>query len=1138
MADETIVSPKMQALLLFGAGGSIVGVLSAFNTKLAMIALAGIFVLTCLLLLYHRVIRVMQARKAKSMSGQMQEHSAAAPNGINDPAKRARLDDLKRNFDTGMEKFRTAGKDVYKLPWYLFVGEPGSGKTEAVRHCNVGFPPGLQDELQGVGGTINMNWWFTNHAVLLDTAGRLMFEEVKPGETSEWREFLQLLRRNRPNCPINGLFLVIPAESLIRDSADAIGKKAGKIAQQLDVIQRTLDVRFPVFVLITKCDLLSGFREFFEELSDPQMQHQMIGWSNPDPRDVAFRPELVVDHLKTVVERVSKRRLGLLRDPVSQKEGGKRADEVDALFGFPQSLELIGPRLRSYLETVFVAGEWSAKPLFLRGIYFTSAMREGAALDQELAQTLGMSLDDLPEGRAWERERAYFLRDLFIEKAFRERGLVTRATNTTALLRTRALLLYGLGALALLAVGTFTFLGYQALKTSVGNQSRAWYEASQHWSNGVWRPIVERDEQGRVHYAGDQPAYAGASMPLAQYHQYVEELATSNIDIPWVFKPLASLARLTGDRKKGQRVLFEGGVVSPLVKEARRRMVDTTRKPEANVSQTAFALQEAEGLAALIRIEADLASHSTDATLLPDRFLTPLLRYSTGLRQPGDAARLKTLSEVLAWTYSKNPHGSWPPPWLSAGTSLPTNRPILAGLDRVIKHATAGVSNQESNLQCVRQVMEIFRAFRAKEAELNSTAVSPEAKDLVQQKMDKLFTELKTIKENADKAVKEAEAKGMVSGERFTAGKAYHSLIVSSQGEVKDAFGVIEKAIASYTAKTDDPINTAYPIFLQIDKKLKEANASVNARIAGGFTATEVEELNKVDQLYLADFGNGQRNYEVRWTAYDGAHAQLSKTPDTANLIGQNWTPLATTAAEIGTQRQTITTLTGQLPEPWSASCKYYVNLAEQVRVDAILKAYVDQSRAVFDANFHPPIVREPRGAMMKRSDYPEAERLIASWKADMMAEPIKTVQSPRKLALDNFVKSLNLISPAIGAFGGSATVSLLSYAQTPERAGLNHFRKVVVQGREFDTSTDRVEGTYSFFDSFVAEFRDYSVVPQKSYQYNISIVDLINKSRHGGGRTSIVVQGYAIWLQVAADRQMPEPTTVPEKQPILSSLK
>src|SRR5881394_3421694 len=88
--------------------------------------------------------------------------------------------------------------------------EPGSGKTEAIRHCNVGFPPGLQDQLQGAVGTLNMNWWFTNSAIILDTAGRLMFEEVPPGSTNEWAEFLKLLRQNRPNSPLNGMLLVIP----------------------------------------------------------------------------------------------------------------------------------------------------------------------------------------------------------------------------------------------------------------------------------------------------------------------------------------------------------------------------------------------------------------------------------------------------------------------------------------------------------------------------------------------------------------------------------------------------------------------------------------------------------------------------------------------------------------------------------------------------------------------------------------------------------------------------------------------------------------------------------------------------------------------------------------------------------------
>src|SRR4029079_94945 len=109
--------------------------------------------------------------------------------------------------------------------------------------------------------------------------------------TSEWQEFLKLLKKNRNNCPVNGMLLVIPSESLIKDNAEAIERKGGKIAQQLDQIQRALGVRFPVFVLGNKSDLINGSREFFDDLTEPQVQDQILGWSNPNPLDTSFNPE-------------------------------------------------------------------------------------------------------------------------------------------------------------------------------------------------------------------------------------------------------------------------------------------------------------------------------------------------------------------------------------------------------------------------------------------------------------------------------------------------------------------------------------------------------------------------------------------------------------------------------------------------------------------------------------------------------------------------------------------------------------------------------------------------------------------------------------------------------------------------------
>src|SRR6185369_5058894 len=141
--------------------------------------------------------------------------------------------------------------------------------------------------------------------------------EAGARDAQEWPEFLRLLKKARPHCPINGLFLVLSIESLIRDSADKISQKASRLAQQLDLIQRTLDVRFPVYLLITKSDLLTGFREFFDIIEDPLLQHQIFGWSNPDPLDVPFRPDLVEQHLNSMAERVRRRRMALVRESSS-----------------------------------------------------------------------------------------------------------------------------------------------------------------------------------------------------------------------------------------------------------------------------------------------------------------------------------------------------------------------------------------------------------------------------------------------------------------------------------------------------------------------------------------------------------------------------------------------------------------------------------------------------------------------------------------------------------------------------------------------------------------------------------------------------------------------------------------------------
>ncbi len=517
------------------------------------------------------------------MESDIVAQSAAAPQGISAASRRAALDDLRRNFEEGIAKFRAAGKDLYSVPWYVVVGEPGSGKTEAVRHSCIGFPPGLHDPLQGAGGTINMNWWFTSQGVILDTAGRLMFEEVPPGTTSEWQEFLKLLKTYRYNCPINGLLLVIPADTLITDTANEIKRKANRIAEQLHQIQRVLEVRFPVFVIVTKCDLLNGFREFFEDVTDPDLQQQMLGWSNPAPLDEPFDPEKVSDHLEAVCDRLRRRRLALLIDPVhTENPNGRRLDQVDALYALPQSIARLAPRLRHYLDHVFAGGEWTGKPLFLRGIYFTSSMREGNPLDEELAEALGVPVTSLPEVREWEKEKSYFLRDLFLKKVFKERGLVTRAAHAGRLRRRRKAAVLAAGFASVAALAVFTWFGAVSLRRSIGIHRDYWVAAARdhNWREApdggqYWRPIVAPGFKGSPDfvYVGESPVEVGrGTVPLVEFHRNLVELSARDIRVPWVFLLARIGADLQAGRRQALRVVVERGILRPLLDAARAKL--------------------------------------------------------------------------------------------------------------------------------------------------------------------------------------------------------------------------------------------------------------------------------------------------------------------------------------------------------------------------------------------------------------------------------------------------------------------------------------------------------------------------------------------------------------------------------------
>src|SRR5207249_8737938 len=116
----------------------------------------------------------------------------------------------------------------------------------------------------GVGGTRNCDWWFTDEAVFLDTAGRYTTQQSdRDVDTGAWKGFLRLLKKSRPRRPVNGVFVTISVADLLQHAPREAEQHAEALRARVQELYQELGVRLPIYVLVTKTDLLAGFSQFF-----------------------------------------------------------------------------------------------------------------------------------------------------------------------------------------------------------------------------------------------------------------------------------------------------------------------------------------------------------------------------------------------------------------------------------------------------------------------------------------------------------------------------------------------------------------------------------------------------------------------------------------------------------------------------------------------------------------------------------------------------------------------------------------------------------------------------------------------------------------------------------------------------------
>jgi type VI secretion system protein ImpL len=320
---------------------------------------------------------------------------------------------------------RSGSAALYALPWYMVIGPSAVGKSSILRNSNLNFPYSKHDPrgIQGVGGTRNCDWWFSDQAIFLDTAGRYTTEE---DDHEEWFAFLEMLRTNRSKQPINGVVVAVNIADLLTSDSAAILENAKIVRDRIDELVTKLGIVFPVYLIFTKSDLIKGFASYFDDLSEKERDQvwgaTMLALDQNDTREVGdiFEEEFDALHARLCAHRMLK--ISLQRN----------IDIKTEIMDMPNQFRAAGPRLGEFVHQVFKKSPYKETPIF-GGFFFTSAAQEGTPI-QLLAgsemQAFGAVPNAVPQGGE-SGQKPYFIHSLLREVVLPNSKQVVRNKRMT-----------------------------------------------------------------------------------------------------------------------------------------------------------------------------------------------------------------------------------------------------------------------------------------------------------------------------------------------------------------------------------------------------------------------------------------------------------------------------------------------------------------------------------------------------------------------------------------------------------------------------------------------------------------------------------------------------------------------------------
>lgn len=333
---------------------------------------------------------------------------------------------------------------LYALPWYLVLGLENAGKTSLINRSgqNYVFSSVMRASGQKSENPYSFDWWIGDESVMIDPDGELLtqgnyanydHEHISRGGENDgamerrlWMHFVHWLEKTRNRRPLNGIVLTIDVSRLATATATERKAYANLLRARLRELMETLSTRLPVYITLTKLDLLQGFEPFFKHYSRRQRE-EVLGFT--------FSLDSVedLDHWLKEFSAEYSDFIARINDVLPHSVSGPMSlEDRNAIYSFTRQVSGLKEILANFLSEALASDQFSTSAL-VRGVYFTSVYQQGVptnAFDDAASRRYGLD-HAINKAQHAKNSTVYFTQKLFNNVIYPEAGLASDNVRVT-----------------------------------------------------------------------------------------------------------------------------------------------------------------------------------------------------------------------------------------------------------------------------------------------------------------------------------------------------------------------------------------------------------------------------------------------------------------------------------------------------------------------------------------------------------------------------------------------------------------------------------------------------------------------------------------------------------------------------------